>query len=336
MSSKPKAFVTAFGGLAQTVYAQPVREELGAFAEASYNDLGRKPEEAELIERIAEADACLTTWGAPQFTERALAAAPRLKIIAHAAGTVKPFISPAAFERGIVITNAAGVIARYVGEMALLLSLACLRDLTTYDRGLKEGDGWEVAGAHPADTLREKRVGLIGFGATGREFAGLLAPFKVELLCYDPVAPAEVMAEYGGRPATIEEILKSCDVISLHAASLPSTRGLLNAERLAMIREGAALVNTARGALIEMEALVAELKKNRFRAALDVFDPEEPLPPGHALRGLPNVILTPHVSGPVPTRHWEMGLQAVENVRTVLSGGVPEGAITAEQFETMA
>jgi len=336
MSLRPRVFVTAFGDLAETVYAKRVRDELESFAEARYNDLGRKPEEAELIERIADADACLTTWGAPQFTERALAAAPRLRIIAHAAGTVKPFISPAAFERGIIITNAAGVIARYVGEMALLLSLACLRDLPTYNRALKEEDGWQVPGAGPADTLREKRVGLIGFGATGREFAGLLGPFKVELLCYDPVVPAEVMAEYGARPATMDEILRTCDVISLHAASLPSTRGLLNAERLAMIRDGAVLVNTARGALIEMEALVAELRKNRFRAALDVFDPEEPLPPSHALRSLPNVILTPHVSGPVPTRYWEMGLHAVQNVRIVLSGGRPAGAITAEQFETMA
>lgn len=333
---KPKVFLAAFGELADKVFPPPVRSELESFAEVRYNDLGRKPDAVELKERLADAEACLTTWGAPQFTEEVLAAAPRLKIIAHAAGTVKPFISPAAFARGIIITNAAGVIARYVGEMALLLALACLRDLTSYDRALKEQDAWEVPGAGPPDTLREKRVGLIGFGATGREFATLLTPFSVELLCYDPVVPSDVMARYGGRPASIEEILTTCDVISLHAASLPSTRHLLNAERLAMIRDGAVLVNTARGALIDMEALVAELRKNRFRAALDVFDPDEPLPPGHPLRRLPNVILTPHMSGPVPSRYWEMGRHAVENVRIALSGGVPPGAITPEQFETMA
>jgi phosphoglycerate dehydrogenase-like enzyme len=336
MGARPRALLTAFGDLAQQVYPDQVRAELETFTELRDNDLNRRFTEAELMERIAEVDACLTTWGAPQFTAEVLAAAPRLKIIAHAAGTVKPFISPIAFARGVIVTNAAGVIARYVGEMALLLSLACLRDLPRYHRALKEENAWRVPEAGPSDTLRGKRVGLIGFGATGREFAKLLPPFGVELLCCDPVVTPAVMAEHGARPAALEEVLRTCDVISLHAASLPSTRNLLNAERLAMIRDGAVLVNTARGALIEMEALVKELGKGRFRAALDVFDPEEPLPPDHPLRGLPNVILTPHVSGPVPTRYWEMGRQAVENVRTVLSGGVPAGAITAAQFETMA
>lgn len=336
MSTRPKVLVTAFGELTDQVFPEKVREQLEAFADARYNDLGRTFDEDELIARIADADACLTTWGAPQFTPKALAAAPKLKIIAHAAGSVKSFISSEAFARGIVVTNAAGVIARYVGEMALLLALACLRNLPRYHHALAQEGGWEVTTPGPTDTLREKRVGLIGFGATGREFAKLLPPFGVELLAHDPALPEEVLAEHGARPASLEEVLQTCDVISLHAASLPSTRGLLNAERLAMIQDGAVLVNTARGALIEMDALVSELSKGRFRAGLDVFDPEEPLPPDHPLRRLPNVILTPHVAGPVPTRRWEMGRQAVENVRIVLSGGVPPGAISLEHFEMMA
>lgn len=334
--ARPKALLTAHGDLARQVFPDHVRAELESFAEVRYNELDRTFTEPELVERIGEVEACLTTWGAPHFTAEALAAAARLRIIAHAAGTIKPFISPVAFERGIIVTNAAGVIARYVGEMALLLSLACLRDLPRYNRALKEQNAWRAPDAGPADTLRGKRVGLIGFGATGREFASLLPPFQVELLCYDPAVPASVMAQYGAKPAELEKILRSCEVISLHAASLPSTRHLLNEERLAMIRDGAVLVNTARGALIDTKALVKELETGRFRAALDVFDPEEPLPPNHPLRGLGNVILTPHVSGPVPTRYWEMGRHAVENVRTVLSGSVPPGAITAAQFETMA
>jgi len=336
MSSRPKALVTAYGELAGLVFPPHVRAELESFAEARYNDGDRQFTEEELLELIRHADAVLTTWGAPRFTTEVLAAAPRLKAIAHAAGTVKPFVDAAAFARGIVVTNSAGVIARYVGEMALLLALACLRDLARYDRGLKEGRGWQVEGAGPVDTLRERRVGLVGFGATAREFADLLRPFRVELLCYDPAVDSSVIAAFGGKPASLEEIVTTCKVISLHAASLPSTRHLLNAERLRAIPDGAILVNTARGALIDTEALVAELRTGRFVAALDVFDPDEPLPPDHPLRSLPNVILTPHISGPVQSRYWEMGRHSVENVRIALSGGIPPGAITQAQFETMA
>jgi phosphoglycerate dehydrogenase-like enzyme len=336
MSASPKALVTAYGELAELVFPERVRAELAKFADARYNDGDRQFTQEELLELIRDVDAVLTTWGAPKFTPEVLSAAPRLKVIAHAAGTVKPFVSAAAFARGIVVTNSAGVIARYVGEMALLLTLACLRDLTRYDRGLKEGRAWRVEGAAPPDTLRERRVGLVGFGATAREFAALLPPFHVELLCYDPAVDSSVMAAFGGKPASLEEILTTCKVISLHAASIPSTRHLLSAERLRMIPDGTILVNTARGALIDTAALVAELRTGRFKAALDVFDPDEPLPPDHPLRELPNVILTPHMSGPVTSRYWEMGRHSVENVRIVLSGGVPPGAITPAQYETMA
>jgi len=336
MSTRPKALVTAYGELAQRVYPDHVRAQLEGFADAQYNDLGRRFTETELLARVGEVEACLTTWGAPQFTPEVIAGAPRLKIIAHAAGTVKSFVSPAVFEQGIVVTNAAGVIARYVGEMALLLTLASLRGLPQYDRALKQEQAWAVQTSRPPDTLRGKRVGLIGFGLTGREFASLLAPFGVDLVYYDPHVDPRAVAAYGGRPASLEEVLTSCQVISVHAASLPSTRRLLNAERLRMIQDGAVLVNTARGALVDLEALVEELRSGRFSAALDVFDPDEPLPACHPLRDLPNVILTPHVAGPVPTRYWEMGKKAVDNVRTVLSGKTPSDAITPQQFETMA
>jgi phosphoglycerate dehydrogenase-like enzyme len=336
MSSRPVAFVTASGSLAETVFPAPVRAELESFAEARYNDLGRRPDEAELIARLRDVDACITTWGAPDFTPAVLAAAPRLKVIAHGAGSIRGFVCPEAFARGIVVTNAAGVIAHYVGEMALTLTLACLRDIPNYSRALKEDRAWGASVAGPPDTLFGQRVGLIGFGSTGREFARLLPPFGVELLCYDPFVVPERMAAYGARPATLEEILTTCRVISLHAAQLPSTRGLLSAERLRTIPDGTVLVNTARGSIVDLEALTAELATGRLRAALDVFDPLEPLPPDHPLRDLPNVILTPHVSGPVPSAYHEMGRKVVQDTRMVLSGQTPPDAITREQYERMA
>jgi phosphoglycerate dehydrogenase-like enzyme len=342
MPSGPNVFVLAHGDLYQTVFTDRVRADLESFANARYNDLGRNLTEEELHARVADVDACITTWGSPRFTPEVIGAAPRLRIIAHAAGTVKPYVSEAVFTRGIVVTSAAPVIARYVGEMALLLSLACLRNLTRHDRALKQDRAWHVEELGSPETLRDQRVGLIGFGATAREFAALLAPFRVELLCFDPHVDSAALEGFSARPAELDEILTTCRVISLHAASVPATRHLLDAERLRRIPEGAVLINTARGTLIDMAALVEELKTGRFRAALDVFDPDEPLPADHPLRDLPNVILTPHVSGPVQSRYWEMGQQTVNNVRFVCapeshpSSEPLSGAVTAERLSWMA
>jgi phosphoglycerate dehydrogenase-like enzyme len=336
MTPRPHVLVLAHGDLLQQIFPDTIRRELDAFAEARYNDLDRPFSEAELVERITDADGCITTWGSPRFTPEVVSSAPRLRVIAHAAGSVKPIVSDAVFQRGIVVTSAAGVIARYVGEMALVLAIAALRDLHRYDRMLKEDRAWRGEGIGPPDTLVEQRVGLIGFGRTAREFAELLRPFKVDLLCYDPHAERNAIEAAGGRPSSLEEVLTTCRVISLHAASLPTTRHLLDAARLRMIPDGAVLVNTARGALIDTAALVEELRTGRLKAALDVFDPDEPLPSDHPLRELPNVILTPHISGPVVSRYWQMGRQAVSNVRLVLSGGTPPDAVTADQLDMIA
>jgi len=335
MAARPAVLVLAHGDLFTELFPDPVRARLESFADARYSDLGRGMTQEELQERVADVTGCITTWGSPKFTPAVIGNAPKLKIIAHAAGTVKPFVSDAVFERNIVVTSAAPIIARYVGEMALMLTLSSLRMVTRQDRVIK-GGGWHDSSLDEPRTLLEQRVGLIGFGSTGREFAKVLKPFNVELLIHDPFADASVIEEFGGRAAGIEEILTSCRVISLHAASIPSTRHLLNAERLRMIPAGSLLVNTARGSLIDTDALVAELKTGRFTAALDVFDPDEPLPLDHPLRALPNVILTPHASGPVRERYWEMAMGAVENIRLVCSGKTPPGAITAEQIARMA
>jgi len=336
MARRPTVLVLPGGELLRSLLPDEVRGELAKFADARYNDLGRNLTQEELMERVADADACITSWGSPQFTPEVVAAAPRLKIIAHAAGTVKPYVTEAVFARGIIVTGGAPAIARYVGEMALALTLASLRRLIGYDRSLKDERGWRSPEVGPPETLFEQRVGLIGFGVTGREFAAVLKPFRVELLCCDPHVEAGVIEAAGGRAASLEEILSTCKVISVHAASLPSTKHLLDVEQLRMIQDGAVLVNTARGSVIDTAALVEELKTGRFSAALDVFDPEEPLPSDHALRDLPNVILTPHVSGPVGGRRADLGKYAVECVRIALSGETPPGAITLERLQTLA
>jgi phosphoglycerate dehydrogenase-like enzyme len=336
MPDTPTVLVLIHGELLDDLFTPPVRTRLESFARARYCPQDRALTEGELASQVGDVDACITTWFSPRFTGEVVGKASRLKIIAHAAGTVKPYVSDAVFDRGIIVTSAAPVIARYVGEMALALTLAGLRNLIPYERMFKDRRARRDESIAAPRTLLEQRVGLVGFGSTGREFARLLRPFNVELLVYEPHVSASTVETHGGRSASLEDVLTTCRVISLHAAQIAETTHLLNAERLRMIPAGALLVNTARGTLIDTAALVAELATGRFCAALDVFDPEEPLPADHPLRELSNVVLAPHTSGPVRQRYWEMAMGAVEDVRLALEGKTPPGAISEEQLARMA
>jgi phosphoglycerate dehydrogenase-like enzyme len=217
------------------------------------------------------------------------------------------------------------------------MTLAGLRSLIRYDREVRRGGFRKSYTAAPTDSrgLYGRTVGLIGFGRTARDFIRLLQPFGCEILAFDPHAEPSVLAAAGARPATLEEVLGTSDVVSLHAAYTPETHHLLNAERLAMLKDGALLVNTARGALVDETALAAQLRTGRIAAGLDVTV-VEPLPCGAELTALPNVILTPHIGGPTYERLPELGRSAVEDLRIFFAGGRPPNLITPQMLATMA
>ncbi len=307
-----------------------------AFAE--YFEVDSRPgleSERELVDALLGAEGCLLSWRSPKLTSRVLEAATDLRIIGHAAGSVKEFVDPVAWDRGIVVVNAAHVIAKYVGEMALLLSLSLLRNISQNDQAMKSGVRWKPHAWTHTDSLHGKVVGLVGFGLTAREFMKLLAPFDVRILVYDPHVPADVIAEAGARKVTLEELAEASDIISLHAPKTDETEGMIGKETLSMMKDGALLINTARGSLIDEDALVAELRTGRIRAALDVYR-EEPLALDHPLRQLPGVILTPHLSGPVMTQRWRMLLSLADDFRQCLIDGErPARAIRKEQLALM-
>ena len=313
------------------VFPDAVRERLAAFARVLESDgpLARR-DAARLLE---EADGAITSWKSPRLTAEMARDARRLRIIAHAAGSVKALVDPAFFERGVAVTSAASAIAPSVGEMALALTLAGLRALFKYDREVRRGFRKDFLAAPPdSQGLFGRCVGLVGFGRTAREFARLLAPFECEILAFDPFARAGTGSV---RFVSLDEIVARCDVISLHAAWTPETHHLFDASRLAAMRDGALLVNTSRGGLVDEAALAAELRRGRIAAALDVTA-MEPLPSGADLTTLPNVILTPHISGPTFDRLPSLGLTAVEDLRAFFSGARPVNLITTEMLATMA
>lgn len=317
--SRPIVLILPEGSLYRDLFPPTVREALAAFAEVRDNPSGdgKWPPE-RLHPALADADGIITGWGSPKLDAAALNAAPKLKIIGHSAGTIKGIGSQEIFDRGITLVNAHTAIAPYVGEMALAMTLAGLRQFAPHDRAMRNDRTWGDRSVVP-ETLFGRKVGLVGLGSTGREFIKVLQPFGCRLSAADPFVSPETAASLGVTLRPLDELLRTSEVLSLHAASLPETRHLLGKERLALLPDGALIVNTARGSLIEPDALLHELESGRLRAVLDVTEPE-PLPADHPLRDLPNVSLTPHISGPTPGRRSDMAVLIVEEFRRFFSG----------------
>jgi phosphoglycerate dehydrogenase-like enzyme len=290
----------------------------------------------DMLELLPAADGCLTSWASPRLTVEDLDRARKLRIVAHAAGTIRPYVPIEAFDRGIVVTSAAGVIATYVAEMTLALAVILLRRAVQHDRAMREKRTWgDESLRQNTDSLIRTRVGLVGFGRVAREFVRLLRPFKSEVLAFDPYASAEVAEMLRVRLTSLEELMSQCRVVSIHAANLPQTRHLVGKEELALLQDGAVLINTARGAVVDQQALIEELRKRRIWAALDVFDPEPP-PPDSELRDLPNAVLTPHIAGPAAERRWELTAHAVNQLRRFFSGKPPIDRVTKGMLDWTA
>ncbi|MGH2355625.1 MAG: hydroxyacid dehydrogenase [Chloroflexota bacterium] len=317
-------------------------------AEAEFQAVGefvrhrgaRSPNEDGMIAALRGADAALTSWGV-RFSDRVIEET-RLKVIGHAAGSVK-WLPPLVWERGIAVTHAAPVIAVAVGEMALALTLACLRRIPEHDAAFKERGTRGEDSIEPkllaTRSLHESRVGIIGASSTGREFLKLLRAFgDVDVWITDPYLDAAEAVRLGVRKAELAELFAACDVVSLHCPSLPETRHMVNAPLLAQLKDGAVLINTARGALVDHDALLAELRTGRISAGLDVYletlsDEHLPL---SAYRQCPNVVITPGIAGPAGTITKRMGLFIAQEFERFFAGQPLQKPVTADLLSYIA
>ena len=286
---------------------------------------------------FANRDAVLSTWNTPLIDRQVLEQANELKIISHAGGEVRPFISPELFsvKPDLVLCNASNVMAKPVAEHTLCVILACLRNLFHFSQWVKEDENWWDYDKSKNVSLLEKKVGIVGLGQIAREFIKLVRPFDVELWVFSRHLSEQKAASEGFRKSSLEEIFSSCDVISISAASTPGNRHMIDSRLLGMIRPGTVLVNNARGMLIDEPALVRELETGRFVAAIDVTDPEPP-EANNRLRHLDNVLLTPHLGGPVPDQRIWMVNEAVANLKAFFQGGEVRGIIDKKRFSYMA
>lgn len=246
---------------------------------------------------LADAEVLVTGWGCPPLDAAALAAAPRLRAVVHAAGTVRGHVTEACWERGLRVSSAAAAnalpVAEYTLAMILLGGKRALESARDYRATRRRSGGWRAAedvGNHG------RTVGVLSASLIGRRVVELLRPHDLRVLLHDPLVPAAEVTALGAEPVGLAELFARADVLTVHTPLLPTTRGLVSRELLGRLRTGALLINTARGAVLDQAALTEEVTAGRLRAVLDVTDPEV-LPPDHPLWECENVLITPHLAG---------------------------------------
>jgi len=312
-------------------------EVLRAFADVKLlADEGEITAEA-MAESLRDADALMTCWGTPAVTPQMLDGAANLQIIAHTAGSVRPIACREILQRGIVLTQGAYQIGYAVAEHTMMFILAGLKLTWATDRQLQRTRDWHATrqSVEKLWELRGRTVGVVALSQVGEQVVPLLRTFECKVIAYDPYATVELMERLGVEAVGLDELFDRSEIVTIHLPVTGETRGMITAELLARLPDNALVVNTSRGAVIDEQALVAELRSGRLRAALDVTDPEPPAEDS-PLYGLENVLVTPHVAGNTIHTRRNQGRQAVEDVRRVLSGGRPDRQITLEMWDRMA
>ncbi|MEV0168581.1 hydroxyacid dehydrogenase [Nonomuraea fuscirosea] len=329
---RPKTLLAMSPQIAGRLVTGPVRDRLTAVADVDPDLVAADFADPAVAAALAAAEVLYTSWYCPPVTAEVLAAAPRLKAIVHAAGSVKHHVTRACWERGLLVSSAAAANAEPVAEYTLasilfankrVLELAALyRDrrapLDVY--GLSSGIG-----------NYRRTIGIIGASRIGRRVIELLRPFDLDVLVADPYLTEDLGVPHVG----LDELFERCDVISVHAPALPETEHLVDAARLARMRDGATLINTARGALVDTGALTAELTSGRLYAVIDVTEPD-PLPPDSPLYDLPNVLLTPHIAGSLGGELARIADLAVDELVRYAKGLPFEHGVAAAELATSA
>ena len=288
-------FTVPVGGTRDKYFPPHLMARLEAMGEVIKNPHSRQYTREELKELLPDADIVITHWGSTQYDEELLACAPKLSLLAHCAGTVAHTASEGCYERGIPVLSANPIMAKYVAEGALAYILAGIRAIRAYDGNMRAGL-WHQ-NMPQTNTIVGGEIGLVGLGAVGRNLLDMLAPFGCTVKVYDPYLPAGALDAWDFADTCSFEDAMRCPVVSIHASQTPETYHMINAEALALMPDDALLVNTARGSLIDIEALIPALESGRLRAVLDVYERENCPQDERLLACTRNLTLQPHLAG---------------------------------------
>ncbi|HET6487017.1 MAG TPA: hydroxyacid dehydrogenase [Spirochaetia bacterium] len=328
-------------GLGQALYEKifppTAVKKIAAVCEVLPIPVTQRPNREWLVESARRAEIVVSGWDTPMVDAAVLAASPGLKLVAHAAGSIKPMMSPEAWQRGVRVTGASSAIAIGVAEFCVAMMLTAAKRVYWFSQRTRQGHWNRTDEAYgPALEIYHQKVGIIGASQVGRHLIKLLQSFDCEVLVYDPYWTRERLQALGARKVdTVDEIFTECRVVSLNAPTTKETEGMIRGRHFAMLREGSVFVNTARGILINQDEMVEQLRRGRFVACIDVTTPE-PLPVDHPLRTLPNVILTPHEAGAMAENLMRIGEFIADEVERYAAGAPLVGEVKQSQLDTIA
>ena len=305
--------------LRATLLSEKTMARLAEWGEVAVNETD-KAEKETVKQIIAGADIAITSWGVPQLDKEILDCAPNLRFVAHAAGSVKGIVSDELYARGIRVVSSARILSYGVSETALGFTICACKNVFAFNEEIRNG-GW-VEDYSVITELFDITVGVVAFG--------------VNVLAYDPLLDEAAIAAMGAKKADLDTLLAESDVVSLHAPALDSTRHMINGRALSLMKDRAILINTARGALVDEEALAQALRGGKLKyACLDVTDPEPPAADS-PLRGIPNCIMTPHLAGLANNGKLKIGAHVADEIGRFLTGGTLVSEITQAMLATIA
>jgi phosphoglycerate dehydrogenase-like enzyme len=321
--------------LKQLFFHDSVIEKLQAFSDVTwYESTGETWNSEGLASIIGEYDACLTSWGTPFFTPDVLANASKLSFIGHVAGSPTSVVDERAFHNQITVATANTVLAKSTAEAAFALIMAGAWDLYGYSTRLKRGQ-W---GNNSRDTVMgvsNQVVGLIGLGEISKNVIRMLSGFPIRIKLASRYCTEEQASALGVELCSLDELLQTSQIISLHSTLTPSSIGMIGKREFALIQDGALFVNTARAKIVDEIAMMDELQSGRIFAALDVFH-EEPILADHPLHSLDNVLCVPHIGGFARTFKRSMGEFVVDNLQRFAKGEKElPGVISLEEYGRM-
>lgn len=329
-----KLFVSIPGNteVMRTFVSEDVKKYLEERFEVVYSTLDRqiKPEEIALY--AGDADAIMTGWGHPMITGDVLQNTS-IKLIVHTGGSVGSLVDQAVYEKGVKVISGNNMYADSVAEGVLAYMFTALRKIPDYVNSIRNG-GWKL-GADYSEGLLDQTVGIVGMGAISKRVIKLLKPFNVSLKLYSgyPIDSA-FLEENHAVQASLEEIFSSCKIVSLHSSMNEKTKGMIGKEHFDLLQDGAVFINTARGRIVREEEMIEALKKNRFRAILDVYY-QEPLAQDCELRKLPNVYCMPHMAGPTTDRRPVITKRLADNMVKFEKGQEMDLEISREYAKRM-
>lgn len=336
MSRKPPVLLVYAEALNRQLLTDAHRERLARLCTVLEPEPVPGFDDPRARRHLHEVEVLLTGWGCPRLDEDVLDRMPKLRGAFHAAGTVKNHVTHVCFDRHVRVTSAAwanGIpVAEYTVAVIVLANKKVFRASRLY-RKIKSFRLWSQE--FPNIGNHGKTVGIVGASRIGRMVIERLQAFDLDVLVYDPyLEPAEAR-KLGAEPCELDDLLSRSDVVSLHAPSVPATRHMIDRRRLALLKDGCVFVNTARGALVDQDALTDELVSGRIDAVIDTTEPEV-LPADSPLYERDNVFLSPHIAGSQGTETRRMMDLALDELERFVRGEPLRHEVLREDWDRIA